>query len=93
MAETAQEIAARYGASVAPGVDVRKIDRGVSGIWDQFGNARKCNLSPLARENKRLVAEAMRDGLTTPKEIVDRTGVGDASVRHWMQRISQELSQ
>lgn len=38
MAETAAEIAARYGATVAPGVEVQQIERGVSSfvtpVWD-----------------------------------------------------------
>ncbi|OOY15089.1 helix-turn-helix domain-containing protein [Thioclava sp. DLFJ4-1] len=90
MTETPAQIAARYGATVKPGVSIKRIRPGVSGIWDEFGNARTCQLHPRAKAFYTRVKRAMDAGANTVAEIAKQTGINEQSVRQWMQRIRQE---
>lgn len=90
MTETPAQIAARYGAVSPEGLTIKRVRMGISGVWDEYGNARKYTLNPRTRAIRKAVLDAMSRGLTSVSEIADKYGISEHSVIHWMQRTEQE---
>lgn len=90
MTETPAQIAARYGAVAPEGLTIKRVRTGVSGVWDEYGNAREYVLNPRTRAIRKAVLDAMSRGLTDVSQIAAEYDISEHSVIHWMQRTEQE---